>query len=636
MVTEIISALTSGGTGLLTALFAGTFFGFVAGLAPGIGGRIGIILFLPIALFWDSLGGAVFLFAMHAVVHTSASIPAIAFALPSTGADAATVLDGYPLAKMGRAGEALGASLSASAIGGVIGAAAFLAVIPMARLVLDHFGPPEFLLLALAGLSMVALLSGRSLLTGLLAAALGFLIACIGIDVNTSAERFTLGLPELRSGVDLAAIVGGIFVVPEMLARWSYDAAGHQRAVSTRLQDVLSGMKTTFHHMALVFRASLYGIGIGMMPGLGSSVAVWMSYAYASRHSTSPIPFGKGAIEGVIAPEAANNSKEGGAMVPTLFFSIPGSSSMAIMLGAFLVIGLPVGPTLLTTDVNISVTLAATVLLANLIAIPMFFAVVPGIVRLAALRREHIVPFAVALSIFAALYQDMNWATLAQFIVASVVGLVIRRVEWSRAALLLGFIMGPLAEISYIQTEQIWGLSMFARPATIVMLILFCGFALRALKSRPRHQSPVLGSADAVVSLPILALFGLALLASLALPSGASPLPLLISIAGLILAAFVAIAGFTTPATLSVALPTRFENLGITLMFCAAIPVVGLPFASVLYTIRLLTSAGAGSGTAIIGAVILAVIQTGFLALVVDVRAEPMITGWIYAGFVTW
>jgi len=299
---ELLSVATSGGIGLLTALCLGTLFGFVAGLAPGIGGRIGIILSLPVAAFWDPLGGAVFLFAMHSVVHTSASIPAIAFALPSTGADAATVLDGYPLAKMGRAGEALGASLSSSAIGGVLGALAFLAVIPVARLVLNHFGPPEFLLLALAGLSMVALLSGRSLLTGLLAAALGFLVACIGLDVNTSAARFTLGLSELRSGINLAALVGGIFVVPEMLARWSFDAKGHDRAVSTSLADVFHGMGKTFAHMRLVLRSSRYGIGIGMMPGLGSSVAVWMSYAYAANHSKSEVPFGNGAIEGVIAP----------------------------------------------------------------------------------------------------------------------------------------------------------------------------------------------------------------------------------------------------------------------------------------------------------------------------------------------
>ncbi|MEP0520173.1 MAG: tripartite tricarboxylate transporter permease [Hyphomicrobiales bacterium] len=629
---ELISLLTSGGLGLFTALCLGTLFGFVAGLAPGIGGRIGIILFLPIALFWDPLGGAVFLFAMHSVVHTSASIPAIAFALPSTGADAATVIDGYPLSKMGRAGEALGASLSASAIGGVVGALAFLAIIPVARLVLNHFGPPEFLLLALAGLSMVALLSGRNLVTGLLAASIGILIASIGIDVSTSADRFTFGRPELRSGVDIAAIIGGIFVVPEMLAKWSFDAKGRHRAVSTSMSDVLLGMRKTLQHLKLVSRSSLYGIGIGMMPGLGSSVAVWMSYAYASRTSKSKIPFGKGAIEGVIAPEAANNSKEGGAMVPTLFFGIPGSSSMAIMLGAFLIVGLPVGPNLLTSDIQVSYALAATVLLANLIAIPMFFAVVPGIVRLAALRREHIVPFAIALSLFAALYQDMHWVTLAQFMFASAIGIALKRLEWSRAALLLGFIMGPLAEISYIQTSQIWGWSMFERPASLIMLAVFLVFGIRAARSKTKKTSNALGVADGVLACPILIIFILACTYSISLPSGASSVPLLISIIGLVLSGMVSLAAFKMRKAKSPFIPPSFENLRSTLLYCALVPFLGLPLMSMLYVVKLMRKAGTGMSTAVGSALALGIVQTSFLALIMDIWAEPMITGWIYAS----
>lgn len=634
---ELLSVATSGWTGLLTALCLGTLFGFVAGLAPGIGGRIGIILSLPVAAFWDPLGGAVFLFAMHSVVHTSASIPAIAFALPSTGADAATVLDGYPLAKMGRAGEALGASLSSSAIGGVFGALAFLAVIPVARLVLNHFGPPEFLLLALAGLSMVALLSGRSLLTGLLAAALGFLVACIGLDVHTSAARFTFGLSELRSGINLAALVGGIFVVPEMLARWSYDAKGHDRAVSTSLADVFHGMGKTFAHMRLVLRSSLYGIGIGMMPGLGSSVAVWMSYAYASNHSKSVVPFGKGAIEGVIAPEAANNSKEGGAMVPTLFFGIPGSSSMAIMLGAFLVIGLPVGPNLLTSDVDVSVTLAITVLLANLLAIPMFFAVVPGIVRLAALRRDHMVPIAIALSLFAALYQDMHWTTLAQFMVGGALGVALKRVEWSRAAFLLGFIMGPLAEISYIQTSQIWGWSMFGRPASVIMLIVFGLIVWRGMRSRSVGDRIVAGPADAQLALPLSLVFMAAIVGSLLLPNGASPVPLIVSVTGFMLAGLVMFVGFRPSPSDAVSdrpeLQT-FDYIRTTVIFCILTPFVGLPLASALYVGWMMRKAGTRMLACELAALSVALVQLGFLALVLDIRAEPMVTGWFYASFI--
>lgn len=634
---EFLSVATSGWIGLLTALCLGTLFGFVAGLAPGIGGRIGIILSLPVAAFWDPLGGAVFLFAMHSVVHTSASIPAIAFALPSTGADAATVLDGYPLAKMGRAGEALGASLSSSAIGGVVGALAFLAVIPVARLVLNHFGPPEFLLLALAGLSMVALLSGRSLLTGLLAAALGFLVACIGLDVNTSAARFTFGLPELRSGINLAALVGGLFVVPEMLARWSFDAKGHDKAVSTSIADVFHGMGKTFAHLRLVLRSSLYGIGIGMMPGLGSSVAVWMSYAYASNHSRSAVPFGKGAIEGVIAPEAANNSKEGGAMVPTLFFGIPGSSSMAIMLGAFLVIGLPVGPNLLTSDVDVSLMLATTVLLANLLAIPMFFAVVPGIVRLAALRRDHMVPIAIALSLFAALYQDMHWTTLAQFVIGGALGVALKRMDWSRAAFLLGFIMGPLAEISYIQTSQIWGWTMFARPASVIMLIVFGLFAWRGMRSRPAGSLIVAGPADAQLALPLILVFTGSIFASLLLPDNASPVPMIVSVTGFILAGLVMFVGFKSASSDDVSARQElqiFDYVRTTVIYCILTPFFGLPLASTVYVGWMMRKAGSSILASVLAALSVALVQLGFLALVLDIRAEPMITGWFYASLI--
>lgn len=628
---EFFAAFTSGWPGLASALLFGTFAGFVIGLAPGLGGRIGIILCIPLATFWESIGGAVFLFAMHSVVHTSSSIPAIAFALPSTGADAATVLDGYPLARKGRAGEALGASLSASAIGGVLGALAFLACIPVARLLITWFGPPEFLLLALAGLSMVVFLSGNSVLTGLLTASLGFLAASVGLDVMTSASRFTLERPELLGGLDLAAVIGGIFVVPEMLARWSFDEAGRKRAISTTLRDVLEGMLTTFGHLKLVVRSSLYGIGVGIMPGLGSSVGVWMSYAFASRTVKSDIPFGEGAIAGVIAPEAANNSKEGGAMVPTLFFGIPGSSSMAIMLGALTVVGLPIGPSLLTTDIDVPLTLAATVLLANLIAVPMFLAAVPSIVRLAALRRDHMVPFAIALSLFAAAYQDPHWMTVAQFAAGGVLGVCLKGIGWPRAPFLLGFVIGPLAEISFIQTSQVWGWSMFARPGVLAMLVFFAILLFRAYRSRSRKQARRLGKLDALLALPFAMLFGLALISALSFPGNASQVPVIICVAGLSLAVLVMLSGIWSKGRDAEGPLERFDGLGLTALYIAMVPLLGLPIASAIYVGTLIRLARVGLVTALVAALSLGMVQIWFFSLVTDVFAEPLVTGWALA-----
>lgn len=615
---------------LIVPLVLGTGAGFVVGLVPGIGGRIGILLCLPFASLWGPLGGAVFLFAMHAVVHTSSSIPTIAFGLPTSGADAATVLDGHPLARCGKAGTALGASLSASVIGGAIGAFAFLACIPVARALMSWFGPPEFLLLALAGLLMVPLLSGN-LLTGLVSAAIGLLAACVGVDVHTGASRFTFGTPQLLDGLHLAAVIGGLFVVPEMLSPWRYDEKANRTALSTSLHDVIAGLWTTFRHLRLVAVSSFYGIIVGLMPGVGASVSVWMSYSYAARHVKSEVAYGEGAVAGVIAPETANNAKEGGAMVPTLFFGIPGSSSMAVMLGALTVIGQPVGPQLLTSDIATSVTLAATVLLANLVAVPMFFAVVPALVRLAALRREYLVPVAISLSLFAALYQDLQVVTLLEFVLGGALGLALQMFGWSRAAFLLGFILLPLAEISYIQSSQIWGWSMFARPAFLVMLAGLLFLAARAGARKPQHARQALDREDGRLALLFLPVFALGVLAAYRLPQNASPVPLMVSFFGLTMALLVAgVAVLRAPPGPGKELQ-RFDHVPLITLYAAAVPILGLPAASAILTIMMMQRAKAKPAVAIAWALALAIVQLAFFSVVSDLTYEPLITGWLLA-----
>jgi TctA family transporter len=623
----MVSLLSSGWTGAVAALFIGTVFGFIAGLVPGIGGRIGLILCLPIALFWDPLAGAVFLFAMHSVVHTSTSIPAIAFALPSTASDAATVLDGYPLAKAGRGGEALGASLSASALGGIIGAAAFLLAIPVARMLLRWFGPPEFLVLAVFGLCMVTVLSGRNWLTGLLIACLGFLAALVGLDVQTSADRFTFGFSELSDGLNLAAVIGGLFVVPEMLTRFQFSESGRQHATNTGMSDVLKGMKTTLKHAHLVFRSSLYGIGIGLMPGLGSSVAVWLAYAYAGTQNKTGLRMGQGVIAGVIAPEAANNSKEGGAMVPTLFFGIPGSSSMAIMLGAFAVLGQPIGPTLLTTDIHVSYTLAATVLASNILAIPLFLFTVPFIVRLAALQRAHMVPFAIAISLFAATYQDSQLSVLLQFFASSALGLALKRLDWSRPAFLLGFIMGPLAEISFIQTSQIWGWEMFLRPATIGLLIVFAALAWKTAKASPREFNISQRRSDSWAAFALFLFFAAAFRATTTFAPHASHVPALVASAGMCLASAIMVARMFAPDTKTRSSHAGFHGIGLAFLFFLSAWAFGIPLASIIYSSAVLISMKVRWQIALISSGILGAVQLGLFSLTTYIWAEPMVTG---------
>ena len=612
---------------LVLALLSGTGFGFLAGILPGIGGRVGIILLFPLAALWDPATAAIFLFSMHSVVHTATSIPAIAYGLPSTGSDVATVLDGYPLAKMGRAGEALGASLSASALGGVLGACAFAAAIPIARPLITSFGPPEFFLLALLGLTMVSVLSRKGLFQGLAVGALGLLASMVGLDVETAQSRFTFGSLALLDGLDITAIVAGLFVVPEMLAVWkSDDQDKHRRAVRTTIRDVFRGALVTFRHVRVVLQSTLYGIGIGLMPGLGSSVAVWLSYAAAAKHTKSEIPFGQGAIAGVIAPEAANNSKEGGAMVPTLFFGIPGSSSMAIMLAALSLVGVQVGPNLLTEDVSISIALAVTVVVANLIAIPVFFLVVPAIVRLSAINRDAMVPFAIAASVTAALIFDPSGMMIVQLAIASVLGIMLKRADWPRAPFILGFVMGPIAEVSFIQTAAIWGWSAFTRPFTLLFAILLIVGLVRSFREKttlfptlPRRQNLILSVLFAL-------LFAVAGLISLSLPERASNVPTLISGFG-ILFALAIVTGQLRRSENQHVEAEIFNHVGIYALYIPAIALLGLPIATVLFAAAIM--ARTGIRVPLIAGVlfVFALIQVSILSAVFDLRAEKELIG---------
>jgi putative tricarboxylic transport membrane protein len=386
-------------------------------------------------------------------------------------------------------------------------------------------------------------------------------------------------------------------------------------------------MTTTFRHLGLVFRSSLYGIGIGLMPGLGSSVAVWLAYAYAGTRNKTGIPMGQGVITGVIAPEAANNSKEGGAMVPTLFFGIPGSSSMAIMLGAFAVLGQPIGPTLLTTDISVSYTLAATVLAANILAIPLFLITVPFIVRLAALQREHMVPFAIAISLFAATYQAMQFGVLFQFVLSAALGLALKRLEWSRPAFLLGFIMGPLAEISFFQTSQIWGWSMFLRPATIGLLVVFAALAWKSAKASARTFSVAQRRSDSWAAFALLLGFAAVFAETTTFAPHASQVPALVAVIAMCLAALVMIARQVAPDTTAQPEHSGFSGIGPAIFFCIGAIFVGIPLASSLYALGVLIRMKVGWPIAALFSGLLGAAQIGLFSLTTYIWAEPLVIG---------
>jgi hypothetical protein len=359
-----------------------------------------------------------------------------------------------------------------------------------------------------------------------------------------------------------------------------------------------------------------------------------MSYAYAARTTKSEIPFGKGAIAGVIAPEAANNSKEGGAMIPTLFFGIPGSSGMAVMMAALAFVGVSVGPSMLTTHVGLSYSLAATVVLANLLAIPAFFAVVPSIVRLSALRREAIVPIAISISVMAALIDNPTLATVVEIFIAAVFGVGLKLANWPRAPFILGFVIAELAEESYFLTASIWGWSALTRPITVVLIVAVAAWLAFSVRRRPPVRIAGPRMANLVFTSAMIAFFCLTFLLSvpLGLQSGLAPTAIsLFAFALCVLILLAALKASEPPQSDEV---LRF--IGPTGAFIAAMPFIGILPASFTYIVAVLIKTDVRPRIAVLIAIGCCLAQLALFASVFDVLVEREILGrilWAALGY---
>ena len=457
---------------LLIAVPVGLFFG----ACPGLGGKLGIVMLIPFVYGMDPIPGAIFLLAMHSVVHTSGSIPSILFGVPGTGADAATIVDGHPMAQRGEAGRAMGASLGASGVGGIIGALFLLAVIPILRPVILAFSPAEFFMLAIFGITFIAMLSGDSLIKGLLTGFFGLMLAFIELDPNTGAQRYTFDLLFLWDGIDIITVILGLFAIPEMMslgvAGGSVAGAADMKSAKMDYSGVWQGILDVFRHWGLTIRTSIIGAFIGLVPGLGGDAASWLCYGHAIQSSKTPERFGKGAVEGVIAPETANNSKEGGSLLPTLFFAIPGSSGMALMLGAFIMLGIQPGPAMAITGLNIVYTLIWALVIANVVAVLMILAVVPLLGYLSYVRGGLLIPFVLVLTFLGAYLGAKAWENLILLFAFGMLGYFLKKNRWPRPPFVIGLILGPIAEDSYHKAMALWGPGFLLRPGTLFMIAL--------------------------------------------------------------------------------------------------------------------------------------------------------------------
>ena len=487
---DLVTSPTSMGL-LLLAIPIGMFFGAV----PGLGGKLGIALLIPFVFGMDMIPGAVFLLSMHAVVHTGGSIPSILFGVPGTGPDAATIVDGYPMTQKGQAGRALGASLGASGFGGIVGAGVLAILIPVLEPVILSFSPAEFFLLAILGITFISLLSGDSLIKGVIVGLFGLMLAFVGMDPQMGIARYTFGQLFLWDGVDIITAILALFAVPEMIAlgvKGGSISSVTKEAAKYSIYDVLDGIVDVWRHRWLALRTAIIGAVIGIIPGLGGDAASWICYGHAVQSSKTPERFGHGAVEGVIAPETANNSKEGGSLLPTLFFGVPGSSGMAIMLGAFVILGIQPGPQLIQNNLNLVWTLIWALVLANAIAVVMFLGVAKWLGLLAFVRGGLLIPFVLILAMLGSYLSRGHWENLVIIAVFGILGYGLKRFNWSRPPFVIGLVLGPIAEKSLHQALALWGPAFLLRPLSIVLIVIIVGtVGFTVYRGRTRKPIPI-------------------------------------------------------------------------------------------------------------------------------------------------
>ena len=478
----------------LLMLGIGVIMGLVLGIIPGIGGLAGTALLLPFTFSMDPIAAMALLLGLGATTSTGDPIPAVLFGVPGGAGSAATVLDGLPMAKRGEASRALSASYMSSLLGGLFGAALMGVTIPILRPIMLYIGSPELLAFSVLGISFVATLSGNAPLRGLAAAALGIMVAMVGSDPQTGTLRYTFDTLYLWEGAPLTSIVLGLFALPELADLAIARTAIAGNLAKTDKSGMIQGAKDCFKHWWLILRCSWIGAGLGAVPGIGGSVVDWVAYGHAARtEKGASQTFGKGDVRGVIASESANNAKEGGALVPTVAFGVPGSAGMAILLGAFMIHGLVPGPDMLSKNLHITYSMVWSIALANILGAGLCYLFSEQFAKLATLRYTLILPSVLGIIYIGAFQGSRNWGDLWTLLIFGLLGWTMKQLKWPRPPLILGLVLGDIIERYLFISIQRYGVDWFARPIVIGIFAISLLGLLRPLIQDIRREGGVGG-----------------------------------------------------------------------------------------------------------------------------------------------
>lgn len=422
----------------------GMAIGILASALPGISGSMAVALLIPITYGMQPASAVLMLCSLYLGAHFGGAITAILLKIPGTGAAAATILDGYPLAEKGYAGKAIGVALISSAAGGIIGVIALTFFAPALAKVSLAFGPIEYFALAVFGLSIITSISQKNIAKSIICALIGLFLGTVGLDHITGVERFTFGYSLLRDGIDFVPVLIGLFAVGEVFV--SFSKRLKQKLASSSVVLELPSAKELWSLKGNILRSSIIGTFIGALPGAGGTIAGFISYNEAVRWSKTPEKFGTGAIEGIAAPESANNAACGGALIPTLALGIPGSGLTAIMLGALLMHGLRPGPLLFTTNVHLIYTVFVGMFLANFIMLVLGYYGSNLFARAALIPYRILGPLVLLFASIGAYAIRGSYMDLIIMYITGVFGYFMIKNEYQLSPLILGLVLGDIAE----------------------------------------------------------------------------------------------------------------------------------------------------------------------------------------------
>ena len=493
---EMFSALFAGliqvfNWSTFSLMIIGIAVGFVVGILPGLGGPTAMALMLPFIFKMSAVEAFAFLLGMTAVTATTGDITSVLFGVPGEPTTASTIVDGHAMARNGEAGRALGAVLMSSLVGAIFAGVALAVAIPVVRPIVLSFGSPEFFMLSLLGITFVASLSGEDQLKGIVAGGIGLMFATIGLDPISGIQRYTFGQLFLWDGIGLVPITIGFYAIPETIELAVLGTSISQQKVE-KLGGVMEGVKDTFRHWWLVIRCSALGTFTAIIPGMGAATTQWLAYAHAVQSSPNKERFGKGDVRGVLGPGAANNSTLGGSLITTIAFGVPASVVMAILLGAFIIQGIVPGPDMLIPPpkgkLDLTFSFVWVIIISNVITVAVCFLFLNTLAKVTQVRGSLIIPLILLLIYLGAFAEKNAFEDMIIVLLFGGLGWVMEKLEWPRPPVLLGLVLGPLAENRLFLATDNYGLAWTWRPGVLIIFAVTLVGILYPLIKKKREE----------------------------------------------------------------------------------------------------------------------------------------------------